>query len=107
VAEDLEHLLDLAVAPDDRRDLVLPRQQVEVDRKVLERRRELEALAQLLLAQLAVAEVRRHPRHQRIRLDAVAADDHHRCLLALVQDAGHQVRRLDGLTARSAGVMER
>ena len=107
VAQDLQHLLDLAVAADDGRDLVLPRQQVQVHGEVLEGRGQLEALAQLLLAQLAVTEVRGDTRHQGVGLDPVAADDHHRGFLALVQDAGHQVGRLDGLPARAAGMVKR
>ena len=55
MAEDLEHLLDLRVAAEHRRQLVLPREQVQVRREVLEERRQLEPLAQPLLAQLDVA----------------------------------------------------
>ena len=58
VAEDLEHLLDLVVAAEDRRQLVLAREQIQVRREVLEERRQLEPLLQPLVAQLDVA----HPR---------------------------------------------
>ena len=60
VAEDLEHLVHLGVAAEDRRKLVLPRELVQVRREVLEERRQLEALLQPLVAQLVVA----HPRRQ-------------------------------------------
>ena len=52
MTENLQHLLDLLVASIDRRDAVLPREQVQVRREVLEERRELEPLAQPLFAQL-------------------------------------------------------
>ena len=61
VAEDLQHLLDFLVAAEDRRQLVLPREQVEVGGEVLQERRQLEALLEALLAQLDVA----HPRVSR------------------------------------------
>ena len=58
VAEDLEHLLDFAVASEHRRHLVLPREQVQIGREVLQERRQLEALLQPLFAQLDVAHAR-------------------------------------------------
>ena len=50
------------VAPEDRRQLVLPRQQVQVDGELLQERRQLVALAQLLVAQLDVADDGGQPR---------------------------------------------
>ena len=72
VAEDLEHLLDLLVAAVDRRDLVLPRQQVQVGGEVLQERRQLEALAQALFAQFVVPHPGGDSRHEHLRLDAVS-----------------------------------
>ena len=78
VAEDLEHLIHLGVAAEHRRNLVLARELIEVGGEVLEERRQLEALLQPLLAQLVIAHPRGEPRDQRLRLDAVAADDRDR-----------------------------
>ena len=64
VAEDFEHLLDFLVAAEHRRQLVLPREQVQVGREVLQERRQLEALLQPLLAQLHVAHPRGQPRRR-------------------------------------------
>ena len=55
VAEDLEHLLDLLITSVNRRDLVLTRQQVQVGGEVLEKRRKLEALAQVLFAKFVLS----------------------------------------------------
>ena len=60
MAENLQHLLNLLVAAEYRRQLVLAREQVQVGREMLEERRQLEPLLQPLLAQLHVA----HPRGQ-------------------------------------------
>jgi hypothetical protein len=72
MAEDLQHLIHLEVAAVDRRNLVLPRQLIQVRGEVLEERRQLEALLEALLAQLVVAHARGQPRHQGLGLDAVA-----------------------------------
>ena len=107
VAEDLEHLLDLRVASVDGRDLVLPREQVQVGREVLEERRQLEALAQPLLAQFVVAHPGGDARHEHLGLDAVAANDGNRNALALLEDRREQVGRLDRLAAGAARLVER
>ena len=107
VAEDLEHLLDFLVAAEDRRQLVLPREQVQVGGEVLEERRQLEALLQPLLAQLHVAHPRGQARHQHVRLDAVAPENRHRHALRFLEDRGEEVGRLDGLAAGAAGMMQR
>ena len=107
VAEDLEHLLHLGVAAEDRRNLVLARELVQVGGEVLEERRQLEALLQPLLAQLVVAHPRGEPRHERFRLDAVAADDRDRDALRLLEDRREQVGRFDGVPAGAAGVQQR
>ena len=49
VTEDLDHLLDLSFAADGRRNLVLPRQLVERDAKVLQIRRQLVFLSKRLI----------------------------------------------------------
>ena len=107
VAQHLENLIHLVVAAEDRRHFVLPRELVEVGGEVLEERRQLEALLQPLLAQLVIAHPRRQPRHERLGLDAVAADDRDRDALRLFEDRGEQVGRLDGVAAGAAGVEQR
>src|ERR1043166_8464199 len=106
VAENFEQLLDLLVAPVDRRDLVLAREQVEIRREVLEERRQLEPLAQALFTQLVVAHPRRDPRDENSGLDAVVPDDRHRHALALLEDRREEIRRLDRLPSCAAGPMK-
>ena len=86
VTEDLEHLLDFLVAAVDGRDLVLPRQQIQVRRKVLEERRQLEPLPQPLFAEFVVPHPGGNSRHKDLRLDAMAANDRDRNALALLED---------------------
>ena len=107
VAEDFQHLLDLLVAAVHRRDLVLPREQVQVGGEVLEERRQLETFAQALLAKLVVPHPGGDSRHEHLRLDAMTADDGNRDPLALLEDRRKQVGRLDRLAARPAGLVER
>ena len=91
MTQDLQHLLNFVVAAVDRRELVLPCEQVEVRREVLEERRQLESLAQTLLAQLVVAHPRRNSRHEDLRLDPVPPDDRHGAALALLEDCRKQI----------------
>ncbi len=107
VAEDLQHLIHLEIAAEDRRDLVLPRELIQVRGEVLEKRRQLEALLEALLAQLVVAHPRREPRHEGLGLDAVAPDDRDGNALRLLEDRREEVRRFDGVAARAAGVQQR
>ena len=107
MAEDLEHLLDFLVAAEDRRQLVLTREQVEVGGEVLEERRQLEALLQPLVAQLHVAHPRVQSGDEHLRLDAVAAQDRDRNALRLLEHGGEQVGGFDRLPAGAAGVMQR
>ena len=99
VAEDLENLLDFAVAAVDRGDLVLARQQVQVGGEMLQERRQLEPLAQTLLAQFVVPHPGGDARHEHLRLDAMTADDGNRNALALLED-----RLRTGRTTRSSAV---
>ena len=57
MAEDLEHLIHLGVAAEERRQLVLPRQLVQVGGEVLQERRQLEALLEPLFPQLVIANI--------------------------------------------------
>ena len=110
VREDLEHLLNLVVAAEDGRNPVLPREQVEVGREVAQERRQLEPLAELLLAQLVIAHAGGDARHQRVGLDAVPADDGHRHRRRPRLSSKSATNRSDdsiSLTAGAAGVVER
>ena len=56
VTEDLDQLLQLLLAAEDRRYLVLPREQIQVDRELLQEGRQLVTLAQFLIAQFDIAD---------------------------------------------------
>ncbi len=107
VAEDLEDLIHLEIAAEDRRDLVLPRELVQIGGEVLQERRQLEALLQPLFAQLVVAHPRREPGDERLRLDAVAADDRDGNALRLFEDRREEIGRFDRVPAGAAGVQQR
>jgi hypothetical protein len=74
------------IAAVDRRDLVLPREQIEIGGEVLQEWRQLEALAQPLFTQLVVAHPGGDSRHEDLRLDAVPTDDRHGNSLAFLED---------------------
>ena len=99
VAQDLEHLLNFPVAAEHWRHLVLPGQQIEVGREVLQERRQLEPLLQSLLAQLEVAHPRIEARDQHVGLDAVPAQNRDRHALGFFEHGREQIHGLDGLTA--------
>ena len=106
MTENLEHLLNLEIAAVDRRDLVLPCQQVQVRRKVLEERRQLESLAQMLLTNLVLSHARSDTRHKHFRLDSMTTNDGDGNALALFENGREQIARLDGLPAAAAGLMK-
>ena len=91
MAQDLQDLLNFVVSAVDRRKLVLPCEQIEVGREVLEERRQLESLAQTFFAQLVVAHPRRNSCHEELRLDPVPPDDRHRAALALLENCRKQI----------------
>ena len=107
MAENFEHLLNFFVAAEHRRQFVLPGQHVHVGGEVLQEWRQLESFLEPLFAQLHVAHPRMKPRHQHVRLDAVAPQDRDRNALRLFEHGREEIGRLDGLTAGAAGVMER
>jgi hypothetical protein len=74
---------------------------------MFEERRQLEALLHALLAQLVVAHARGETRDERLRLDAVPANDRNRNPLRLFEDGREQVGRFDGVTAAAARVQQR
>src|SRR5439155_852438 len=104
MAEDLQHLLNLLVPSEDRRQLVLPRKQVQVRREMLQERRQLESLLQTLFAELHVAHARVQSGHEHLPLDAVATQDRHRNALCLLEDGRKEVGRFDGLASGAAGM---
>jgi len=107
VAENLHHLAQLFRAPVERRDLVLPRQLVQVGREVLQEGRQLELLPQPFLPLLEVTHPGGDPGHEQLRLDPVPPDDGHGNALALLEDGREEVGRLDGLPAGAARMVER
>src|SRR5687768_9924653 len=107
VAENFQYLLNLEIAAVYRRNLVLPREEIEIRGEVLEKGRQFEALPQPLLPHLVVAHPRGNPRHEHFRLDAVTPDDRHGNALAFLEDGGEQVGRLDRLPAGPARLMKR
>ena len=107
VAENLEHLLGLEIAAEDRGNLVLACELIQVRGEVLEKRRQLEAFLQTLLAELVVAHACREPGYEGLGLDAVAPDDGNGNALRFLENCRKQVRRLDGVAARTAGMEQR
>ena len=107
VAEDLDDLLDLFVAAVHGRQLVLLGQQVQVDGEMLQERRQLEALAEPLVAQLDVAHARGDPRHEPMRIDRLPPQDRRRQPLGVLEDRREQIGRVERRTAGAARVMER
>ena len=97
VAQDLDGLLDLVDAAEDGRQPVLAREQVQVRREVLEERRQLELLLQPLVVALDVADAGRDARDQRLGLDARLAHDRGRHALAVLEQRGEEVSRLQRL----------
>ena len=75
MTENLQDLLDLFVAAEYRRQLVLTGEQVQIRREVLQEGRQLEALLQPLLSELHVAHAGGQARNQDLRLDAVSSQD--------------------------------
>src|SRR5262249_27402705 len=74
MTEDLQNLLTFLVAPEYGRHAVLPGQQVQIRREMLEEGRELEALFQPFFAQLEVAHPRVQPVDEHFGFDAVASE---------------------------------
>ena len=74
---------------------------------MFEKRRELEALLQTLVAQLHVAHPRVEPGGQHLRLDTVAPENRHRDALRLLEHRRKQIGRFDRLTARAARMVQR
>ena len=106
MTEDFQHLLDLLVASVDRRDAILPREQVQVRREVLEKRRQLEPLAQPLFAQLVVTHPRGDARNEHIGLNAMVANDGNRDALALLEDRREEIGRFNRLPSSATRLVE-
>src|SRR5262249_31445197 len=107
VAEDLQHAVHLGVAAEHGRNLVVPSELVQVRGEVLEERRQFEALLQPFLTQFVVAPARSQPGADRLRLDAVAANDRYGNPLRLLENRGKQVGGLDRVAAAAARVQQR
>jgi hypothetical protein len=107
VTEDFEHAVHFRVTAEDGWNLVLARELIEVGREVLEEGRQLEPLLHALFLQLVIPHPRGEPRDERLRFDAVAADDRHRDALRFLEDGREEVGRLDRVAAAAARVQER
>ncbi len=107
MAEDFQHLLDLLVAAEHGRQLVLAREQVEIRREVLQERRQLEPLLQTLFSELQVTHACVQTRHEYLRLDAVPAKNRYRDTLRFFENRGKQIGGFNGLAARPAGMVQR
>ena len=107
VAEDLDHLLNLLLAPDGRRNLVLPRQLVERNAEVLEVRRQLELLLVLLLFLFARADACAHVLDDRLGVHAEISQnvDEHAALV--LRERRENIGRLDGLAPLRARALHR
>ena len=107
MAEDFQDLLNLLVAAEHRRHLVLAREEVQVRGKVFQERRQLEALLQTLFPQLQVAHPGIQPRHQHLRFNAMAAENRDGHSLRFFEDGRKQIGGFNRLPAGTAGMMQR
>ena len=106
MAQDLEHLLDLIVATEDRRSAVLPREQVQVRGEVLEER----GSSKRFFSRSSRISMSAHPGRasetEHLGFDTMSADDRHRNALTLSKMA-EKDRLLRSSGAGAAGVVER
>ena len=107
MTEDLQDLLNLLVTAMDAGDLVLPGEQIQIRRELLERGGQLEALPQARLAHFVLLNPRRDSRHQHLGLDTMTANEGYRNALALLEDRGKEIGGLDCLTAGATCVYKR
>src|SRR5918996_2735967 len=107
MTEDLQHLLDLLVASEYGRHLVLARQQIQVGRKVFQERGELEPLLQTLFSELHIAHAGVQTRHEHLRLDTVPAKNRDWYALRLLENGREQICRFNGLAPGATSMMER
>ena len=94
------------VATEDRRELVLARQLIQVGGEVLEERWELETLLESFLPQLVIAHPCGQPGDKRLRLDAVSPDDRDRDPLRLFEYRRKQIRGFNRVAAAAARVQQ-
>ncbi len=107
VAQDFHDLLDLGVAAEHGRQLVLAGQQIQVRREMLQKRRELELLAKTLLVALDVADAGGDARHERFGVDAGLAKHSGGHSLAVLEQRREDIGRFDRRASGASGVVER
>ena len=107
VAEDLEDLRHLGIAPEERRQLILPREVIQIGGEVFEEGRQLEALPETLVALLVVPQPAREPRHDHLGIHAVASNNRPRHTLSLFEHRRQQIGRFHRMTPGTARVEHR
>jgi hypothetical protein len=93
VTENLRELLYLRLASGELADAVLPRQQVEADAELCERRRKLQSSLEPLLSTLVFFRASLEARENRIRVHMLLSEDGHHDALLLVQQRDEHVGR--------------
>src|SRR5262249_38772900 len=106
VAENFQDLPEFPIAAEHGRELLLPRQEIQIHRKVAQDRRQLEPLLQTLVTQLEVAYQGGDTGGREARIDAVLAQDRHRNALLLLEERRQDVGRRNGRVTRPAGVVQ-
>ena len=81
----------------------LPRQHVQIGAELLEIRRQLEALLQLLLVHLAFAHVRMERRHDGLRIDTMLPQDRSGDSVFIFEQRGKEVGGVDRWSSRASG----
>jgi hypothetical protein len=107
VAENLEHLVHFRFPTENGRDLILPRELVEIRGEMLEERRQFEPLLEPLFAELVVAHPRGKTGDERFGLDAVTPDDRDRNALRFLENRGEKIGCLNHVPAGSARMQQR
>src|SRR5205085_908651 len=107
VAEDFDHLLNLLLAADGRRQLVGAREAIQRDAEVLEVRRKLELLLVLLLLLLARPNARANLLDDGLRVRTEIAEHSHQRAVLVLREGHEEVCGLDGLSTLRARSLHR
>ena len=107
MAENLEDLLNLPLAPEDRRQLVEARKEIQVGGDLRQRRWQGETLFQALGAQFAVADVRLDSRHDHRGVDTRPSAERRRNPVRLFEQREQQICGVDERAPRAAGTVKR
>ena len=105
MTQNLDDLLDLSIATEDRRQLVQTGEEIQIGGDLLQERRQFKALLQTFGAQLATA--RFEPRDEDFSVGAVVSQDRRRHAPRLFEQRKQQIAGVDGRMARAGGTLKR